>query len=133
MKINIECLIGVVQESFDNDQSYRFECRKKDYWKRTQAEKDSIAWHERNAHNSNSQVYDLCTILGIDMSRLYTIARIARKWEQKHNWEKCFPTDTMHDKILAYLMADNEWSWWDKNWVNTNINRRAEKAAKKVA
>jgi hypothetical protein len=129
MKINLEHLIGAVQEHFDNDRSYRLEGKKKDWWKRTQEEIDRVTWHERNLHGSSNEVYDLCAILNIDINKLYIIARLARKWEEKHNYEKCFPVDAISDKIMEYLESDKASQYWDKNWLNIKINNKVKKAA----
>jgi len=132
MKINLERLISAVQEHFDNEQSYRLECKKKDWWKRTQEEKNSVMWHERNLHGSSNEVSDLCAILNIDWQKLYTIARLARKWEQKHNWQYCFPAQEHEQRIIEYL-AKSEYPMTEKEYVHWNINRKAEKAAQKAA
>lgn len=133
MKINIERLIGVVQESFDNNQSYRLECQKKPYWRRTQAEKDSVAWHERNQHGSSNEVRDLCEILNIDINNLYTIARLARKWDQKRKWQKCFPAQDHEQQILKYFEKYEPFTGPYINYIQWNINKKAEKAAQKAA
>lgn len=115
MKINIERLIGAVQEHFDNEQSYILPFRKKKWWQMNDKEQAECNWHERNRHGSSNEVSDLCAILGMDMNRLYTIARLARKWEKKHNWEKCFPVQEHEKQIMEYLAKE------DASFPNTEI------------
>jgi hypothetical protein len=129
MKINIERLIGVVQEHFDNEQSYRLECKKKDWFMRTQKEKDAVNWHERNQHGASNEVSDICAILNISIDNLYAIARLARKWEKKHNWQYCFPAESHQEAILKYLTPAEPFSGPYINYINWNINHKAEKKA----
>jgi hypothetical protein len=122
VKINIERLIGVVQESFDNEQSYRLECKKKSYWQRTQAEKDMVVWHERNCYNSVNAVGDLAAILSVESNKLYMLARIARKWEQKRKWQYCFPAQDNAKKIIEWLTAQGKSFGSNINYINWKIN-----------
>lgn len=129
MKINIDRLIGVVQEHFDNEQSYILECKKKEWFRRTQTEKDAVNWHERNQHGTSNEVTDICAILNISTDKLYTMARLARKWEKKHNWELCFPAEPHKEAILRYLLPADPFAGPYINYVNWNINYKAEKKA----
>ncbi|MGE4283870.1 MAG: hypothetical protein AB7G87_09140 [Clostridia bacterium] len=131
MKINIELLIGAVQEHFDNERSYRLECKKTDWWKRTIEERLNCMWHERNLHGSSNELNDLCTILTIDYCRLYTVARLARKWEQKRNWDKCFPAQAHEQQIVKYLSEVSKYPQTEVAYLHWKINEKAME--KKVA
>lgn len=127
MNINVERLIGVAQEALDADRDYRLECRKKPQWKRTQEEERSVFYRERENHYTNNAVSDLCAILNIDWRKLYVIARLARKWEQKHDWQRCFPVQANEQKILDYLQKDDDkpWSWPNIQYIHWKINTGA--------
>lgn len=98
MKINVDYLINTVHNHFSTVADYRMAAKK---WR--SLPEATREYYYRNKNCSDEAIYDLCKILGINYSKLYTIARLARKWEQKRNWEQCFPSDTMADKILSYL------------------------------
>ncbi len=103
IKINLDQLIWTVQNHFENEKSYIIECKKKPYYKRTQEEDKLVTWHERNRNGSWNSVVDITNILNIEYSNLCTIARLALKWEQKHDWQLCFPAQAHEDQILKYL------------------------------
>lgn len=129
MRINLERLIGAVQESFDNTSNYRLCFVAKKWYQMDEKEQAHANWCERNEHGSNNEVSDLCAILNMDCNKLYAIARLVRKWEQKHNWEKCFPAQEHEQKILEYLASDKEYPRTEREYIHWNINRKAEKAA----
>lgn len=129
MKINLERLIGVVQESFDNTSSYRLCFVNKKWYQMDEKERAHANWCERNEHGSSNEMYDLCRILDIDCNRLYTIARLARRWEQKHNWERCFPVQDHKEQILKYLASDSKGFAAEIDYINYKINNKAKKAA----
>jgi hypothetical protein len=119
VKINMERLIGAVQEAFDNEQAYRlcFVSKK---------------WYEMDG--SSNEIYDLCGILGIDCNKLYTLARLARKWEQKRKWQYCFPAQSNAKKILEWLtQPETNYGSENLSWIHHRINIKAEKAANKAA
>lgn len=93
LEIKVEAIISAVQEHFDNENSYMTEFKKKEWWRRNQTEKDSATWHERNRQGSQYSVWHICNIFNLDIAKLYTIARMARKWEEKSDWQKCFPAE----------------------------------------
>jgi hypothetical protein len=127
LNINVDRLIGVVQESFDNEASYRLECKKKPYWRRSLEEKENVMWHERNCHNSSSAVGDLAAILNIDGEKLNAIARLARKWEQKRKWQYCFPAQNNAKKIIEWLTAPDKSFTSEINYIHWKINKSGEK------
>jgi hypothetical protein len=135
IKINIGRLIGAVQEAFDNEQAYRLCFVAKKWYQMDEQEREHANWRERNEHGSNNEVSDLCEILGIDCSKLYAITRLVRKWEQKRSWERCFPAEENSQKILNYLSKDKNdpFAGPHINYVNWDINNKAEKAAKQKA
>lgn len=130
MKINFDRLIGTVQEHFENERSYITECKKKDWWKRSADEKNHISWLERTQQGSSNAVGDICGILDIDCGKIYIIARAARKWEQKHNWERCFPTQDHEKQIAKYLSTKtNEIPHTEIEYLHWKINNhRANEA-----
>lgn len=127
MKINIECLIGVIQAHFDNERDYRLECKKKDWYKRTEEEEENYIRHERNQHGSSNEVCDLCSILNIDIRKLYSIARAVLKWEKKHNWQRCFPYQNHERQIIKYLSKENEFPISEIEYLHRKINIAGEK------
>ena len=129
MKINLERLIGAVQESFDNASSYRLCFVNKKWYQMDEKERAHANWCERNEHGSNNEVNDLCAILNIDCNRLYSIARLARRWEEKHNWGYCFPVQDHEEQILKYLAADDYGFAAEIDYINYKINNKAKKAA----
>lgn len=129
MKINVERLIGAVQESFDSERDYRLECKKKDWWKRTTDEQMNVLRYERDHYNKSNEVSDLCTILGMDWRKLNTIARLARKWEQKRKWQLCFPAQDHEKKIMEYLTAEDKSFTSEINYIYYKINKTIEKKA----
>lgn len=129
MKINIERLIGAVQEAFDNEQAYQLCFVTKKWYEMDETERAHANWCERNQHGSTNEMYDLCAILNIDSSKLYTIARLARKWEQKRKWELCFPAESHKEAIIKYLTLVDSFAGPYISYVNWNINHKAEKKA----
>lgn len=133
MKINLERLIDVVQKSFDNTSDYRLCFVAKKWYQMNEKEQVHANWCERNEYGSSNEVSDLCAILNIDCNRLYTIARLARKWEQKQNWLHCFPAAENEERILKYLEKD-PYINYDIHWIHNMINNKAKrKAANKAA
>ncbi len=130
LEIKVEAIISAVQEHFDNENSYMTECKKKEWWRRNQPEKDSVTWHERNRKGSEYSVWHICNIFNIDMSKLYTIARMARKWEEKNDWQKCFPAEEHAEQIMKYIVKTDTFPNTEIGYINWKIN---EKNAKKVA
>jgi hypothetical protein len=128
MRINIEKLIGVAQEHFYDIESYAKKGKEKPYWKRTASETNDMTRLGTRQDASNQEVSDICAILSIDWRKLFTIARLSRKWEQKHNWEKCFPVQEHEKKIIEYLTHDEN-PRTEREYVHWNINRKAAKAA----
>jgi hypothetical protein len=128
MKINVERLIGAMQEHFDNVQSYTTECKKKDWWRRTQEERERVSWYERNEHGSSNEVTDICAILNIDINKLYQIARITRNWEKKRNWQFCFPISGHEEQILKYLEAHSPYEGPEIDYIHQKINEKGAKS-----
>jgi hypothetical protein len=102
MKINVERLISVVQEFFDNYESYEKYC-KIPYSKRDESWKSDYRYYERNYEVRNYCLSDLCEILNFDRTRLECIAKLVRRWESRHGWQKCFPIKEHGDKIISYI------------------------------
>jgi hypothetical protein len=128
VKINVERLIGAVQEHFQNVMALKMAC-KKPYWKWTPEERDTYNRHERDERGSNNAVGDLAAILGTDWQRLFTIARLARKWEQKRNWQYCFPAQDNAKKIIEWLTATDKSFDSNINYIHYKINKAATKKA----
>jgi len=134
VKINMERLIGAVQEAFDNEQAYRLCFVTKKWYEMDEKERTHANWCERNQHGSSNEIYDLCGILGIDCNKLYTLARLARKWEQKRKWQYCFPAQDNAKKILKWLtQPETNYGSENLSWIHHRINNKAEKAANKAA
>jgi hypothetical protein len=72
--------------------------------------------------------------MGLDQKRLETIARLARKWEQKRKWQYCFPAQGNAKKIMEWLTQPKTNYGSEKlSWIHQRINNKAEKAAKQKA
>lgn len=143
MNINVDRLIGVAQEALNNERDYIYESRKKPQWKWTPEEERHIHYCERANYYGHNAVSDLCQILCIDSDKLYLIARLARKWEQAHKWERCFPAADNNQKIIDYLQKDDDKAFRGQridyiNWkINTGAYRKdyewSQKRNKKTA
>ena len=125
VKINVDRLIGAVREQFEREQSYAMAC-KKPYWKWTPDEKETYTRCDRERYAGNNGISDLAAILGTDWQRLYTIARLARKWEQKRKWQYCFPAQDNAKKILEWLTALDKSFTSDINYIHWKINKSME-------
>jgi hypothetical protein len=123
VKINVERLIGAVQEHFEHEQDYKMAC-KKPYWKWTPEEKETYIRRDRDLQGSMRAINDLCVIIGIDCNKLYTIARLARKWEQKRKWQYCFPVRDCEKKIVEYLTDPDKSFDSNINYIHYKINKK---------
>lgn len=129
VKINVEQLIWTVQCYFRDEQSYKQVCKEKPYWKRTQEEHDTVQYYEKNRDSSDRAVNILVSVLGLDCNKLYVIARLARKWEQKSNWENCFPAQDNAKKIIDWLTSQDKSFESEIGYINYKINKKAVKTA----
>jgi hypothetical protein len=133
VKVNVERLLGMVQEAFDSTQDYKMAC-KKPSWKWTASEEKDYIRHDREHTCHWNAVGDLTQIMGLDQKRLETIARLARKWEQKRKWQYCFPAQGNAKKIMEWLTQPKTNYGSEKlSWIHQRINNKAEKAAKQKA
>lgn len=130
IRINIDSLIWVVCNYFDNVETLSKEAKKKPYYKRSVSEQAFINNYSAICDAGSREISTICEILDIDWKRLYTIARFARKWEQKRNWKYCFPAQDNAKKIIEWLTAKDEPFDSNINYINYKIN---QKAAKQVA
>lgn len=96
--VNVDALIDVIRNGFDDIALYHLHA--KEWNSMSDHEK---TWYERNAQHGCYKINDFCDVLRVDCRKLQTIARLARKWEEKHNWQLCFPTEDHAEKILAYI------------------------------
>jgi hypothetical protein len=133
LKINVDRLIGVAQEHFDNEETLNKKAKEKPWYKRSEAEQAYLKHYSTLQDAGNRQISNICEILGIDWQKLYTIARIARKWERKRKWQYCFPVEEHKQKIMEYFIAVDPFKGPNINYIHWNINKKAEKAAKKAA
>jgi hypothetical protein len=123
VKINVERLIDTVRNHFENVYALKMAC-KKPYWRWTPEEKETYIRRERDEHGSGNSVSDLAAILGIDCQKLYTIARLARKWEQKRKWQYCFPGQDNAKKILEWLTTSVDCVESNIDYINYKINKK---------
>lgn len=100
MKINLEILIGAVQEMDECTEVYYKSARSIDWYDRTEEERVRM---ERACHYSGMKLFDLCALIGVDQNKVYKLGRSARKYEKRNNWEKCFPANENYDKIMAFI------------------------------
>jgi hypothetical protein len=128
MNINLERLIGAVQEQFEREQNYAMAC-KKPYYKWTPEEKETYIRCDRERYTGNNGISDICTILNLNWKKLDTIARLARKWEQKHDWQKCFPVQEHEKQIMQYIIKSDPFAGSNIEYIHYKINKKAEKKA----
>jgi hypothetical protein len=131
MNVDVNMLIGVVREAFDEVESYYKKAKNHQKWYSMSAHEKT--YYERNYQHAEDEISNLCRILRADISRLYTISRLARKWEKKRNWQLCFPAEELAGKILDYIAKDDDrhWSGPYVNYIHWNINQKARKEALK--
>jgi len=127
VKINVDSLIWAVRNHFDNVQNYAVESKKTLWYKRTAEQQMNIIRRERDERGSQNEVSNLASILGTDWQRLYTLARLARKWEQKRKWQYCFPAKDNAKKILEWLTAEVRSYAKEIDYINHKINQKAAK------
>ena len=104
ISINLEYLIGTVQDAFYTSEEYRKAAHAKQAWERSS---DETRWlsHLSDREDGNwDTIRDICKVMGIDQDRLVSIGRLARKWEIKHDWQLCFPIDSHAEKIMAFIL-----------------------------
>lgn len=103
ISVDLEYLIGVVQDAFYSSEEFRRKAKEKQPWQRTN---DETRWlsHLSDREDGNwDTVRDICRVMGIDQDRLISIARLTRKWEIKHDWQLCFPVDAHAEKIMSFI------------------------------
>jgi len=133
VKIDVDRLLWMVRNYFDTYQAYKMVC-KKPSWRWTQSEKETYIKRDREEYCGRNAIDEVAAILSLDSSKLFNMARIARKWEQKRNWQYSFPTNEASKIILEYLKKDNDSLRFSSiEYVHYQINRRAEKTAKQKA
>lgn len=96
MNVNIEVLVNEVTNRMYSMESY-YKSAAKHF-----PDNDST-WYERNYTAAWTFIWDVATILNTDTEKLYSIARSVRKWEEKHEWELCFPYKNHEEVIIKYL------------------------------
>jgi hypothetical protein len=133
VKINVERLISAAQEQFGREQSYAMACKKPCY-KWSPEEKETYTRCDRERYVGSNGISDLCAVLTLDWRKLGTIARLARKWEQKRKWQYCFPAQENAKRILEWLaQPETNFGSEELSWIHQRINNKAEKATKKAA
>lgn len=115
--MNIDHLISTIQSCHDDIGAYR----RKGYKNK---EDQLYRYHKDTA--ANNELYDLAMILGTSYKKLDQLGRFARKWEQRHNYEKCFPAKKYEMQILEFL-SDKSPFTGGLNYLHWQINRRATK------
>lgn len=101
MKVNLDYLIGSVQDRFyaidDYHQKYH------GYSWIPNVNRLDYERYERDAYLGRLYIIDLCRALRFNINHMYALARAIRKWEERHNWERCFPVEEHAEQILCYL------------------------------
>ena len=106
MKISVEKLVWAAIEALDDYNQSRQHYGKKKHFQMTEEEQKRGEWLCKNVDKSDKAVGTLCDVLGINYKKLNTIARMVKKWEEKRNWELCFPFDKCEKQIIEYLTAE---------------------------
>lgn len=104
ISVNLEYLIGVVQDAFYSSEEYRKKAKEKQPWERTTDDKYWLRHLSDREDGEWDTIRDICYVMGINQDRLISIARLTRKWEIKHDWQWCFPVDSHAQKILAFIL-----------------------------
>lgn len=125
VNINIDSLIWVARNYFDNVETLSKKVKEKPYYKKTEAEQTFIKHYSTIQDAGNREISNICEILGIDWQKLYTIARLARKWEQKQNWQRCFPANEHKQLIIKYLIPTDPFIGPEINYINYKINKKS--------
>lgn len=94
LEVNVDQLINRVKDHLNNIENYY---------------KDPGVYSERGEYFGRKFIEELAEIMNLDERRIYSIARASRKWEKRHNWNRCFPTEEHAEQIMKYLQKD-EWS-----------------------
>ena len=105
MKINLDKLFWAVMEALEDYNQYRQHYGKKKHFQMTREEQERGIWLNKVSDKSDKAVATLCDVLGIDYKKLNTLARMVKKWEEKRNWQLCFPFDKSEKQIIEYLTA----------------------------
>lgn len=104
INIDVEYLIGVVQDAFYSSEEFQNKAKEKQPWDRTDNEKHWLQHLSDREDGSWSAIRDICQVMGFDQDRLISVARLTRRWEIKHDWQLCFPVDSHAEKILAFIL-----------------------------
>lgn len=100
--INVEQLIVTVQERFYDIEL--FGNKPKGYFNHERNYRE-YHYYERGMQHGYNYIRDISQVLNIDSARLFSIARAARKGEERHNWELHFPANDHTEQIMKYLQA----------------------------
>lgn len=106
MKVDIEKLIDEVSARWDDMHTFYIEQLNYKAWVATSDERVESCRYERSSFHAGSFMYDISSILGIDMERLYIMVRTVRKWNEKCNYQFCFPYKNCAEQIAEYLKKD---------------------------
>lgn len=102
ISVDLEYLIGVVQDAFYSSEEFRKKAKKQS-WKRT-TDVNYMLRHLSDVENEKwGAVREICRVMGFDQDRLVSIARLARKWKIKHDWQLCFPVSDHAEKIFGFI------------------------------
>lgn len=107
MKINLSSLIYLVQGSCDDMNIYMSKSESKEWYELQEISKTN---YRVSAHEAETKIMNFAEILNFDIINLYRIARLIRNWEQKRDWQRCFPIDENYDSIVEYLMKEDKYN-----------------------
>ena len=113
VKINFEELVGLANEYMDSCDDYHA-YRAKKYGRRGTVcmgfDRD-LDWKYESMQKADAALYAACRVTGIPYAAVLNAARIERKYERDHNWEKLlfgFHDDEIghrREKLLEVLTA----------------------------
>lgn len=95
--VDVESLIGMVQEQFYDVACYEKACKNPDG--------HEVDWLYRTQEVRGWVLADMCKTMGIDQVKLCSVARAVQKWEQVRNWSRCFPVNENAERIWNYIRA----------------------------
>ena len=97
MKVNLENLVYMVLEHFDDVKEY--------YRIKEGGDASSFTRVHERMQRGERAMWDFCNILGIDQQKLYNVTKGIRKWHEKRGWQVYFPFGRNSKAILEYLKA----------------------------
>lgn len=114
MKINFMQVMNVTADAMEANEEYRRACKRP--WKNAKQYEERrklVDMKSKYNDKQNEALWAVHVVTGIPWETLYNAVRIERKYEKKHNYEKClfysdnFWEEQEREKLFKCLMADS--------------------------